>query len=145
MKHQKKTLLAIALVFTVATTVYGMKQYRTSLRTSVATPKIKKYKISQQDQIKIIIKKNIQDIQDCYNQRLDGGLDRGGKLKISWDINEVGLASNFYEERNELNDAELFDCSSLAISQWQFPKGIFFKINYTFKLKQKVRETASNN
>lgn len=99
--------------------------------------------MSQEDQIRSIVKKNIKDIQECYNQRIHDGLDKNGKLKISWDINEIGIASNFNEESNELNDTELFDCSSHAISKWRFPEGIYFKINYTFKLKQKERQTAS--
>lgn len=130
-------------MLTVASTVYGMRVYYNNFETKNGVIRPKKHRMSQEDQIRAVVKRNIKDIEDCYNQRLQDGLARNGKLKISWDINEVGIASHFNEENNELNDTELFDCSSHAISRWRFPEGIYFKINYTFKLKQKDRQTAS--
>lgn len=143
MRNKKKILITTLLMLTIASTVYGMKQYYANFETTGGVIKLKKHKMSQEDQIRNIVKKNVKDIEECYNQRIDDGLDKNGKLKISWDINEVGIASNFNEVDNELNDTELFDCSSHAISQWRFPEGIYFKINYTFKLKQKERQAAS--
>jgi hypothetical protein len=143
---KKKMLLVSALVFAVAGSAYVMKYYYDNYEKRDGKIVHKAPRLSQEDKIRNIIKKNLKDIQDCYNQRLDDGLDKNGKLKISWDINEIGIASNFMESDNELNDTELYDCSSHAISKWRFPEGIYFKINYTFKLKQKEkgdRQTAS--
>lgn len=143
MKHKKKVFLALA-VFAVAGSVYGMKYYHNNFEQRNGKIIHKSPKLTQEDKIRSVIKKNLKDIQDCYNQRLRDGLERNGNLKISWDINEIGIASNFIETDNQLNDTELYDCSSHAISKWRFPEGIYFKINYTFKLKKKEnRETAS--
>lgn len=139
----RKIILIAIMTFVVGSTVYGMKYYRDNFETTKGKLVFKKKHLSQEDLIRNVVKGNLKDIQDCYNQRIDDGLDRNGKLKISWDINEIGIASHFTEENNELNDTELFDCSSHAISKWRFPEGKFFKINYTFKLKQKDRQTAS--
>ncbi|MES2768316.1 MAG: AgmX/PglI C-terminal domain-containing protein [Bdellovibrionota bacterium] len=144
--NKKKIILLSLSVFAVAGSAYGMKYYYDHFEKRGGKIVSKIPKLSQEDKIRNIIKKNLKDIQDCYNQRLEDGLDKNGKLKISWDINEIGIASNFNESDNELNDTELYDCSSHAISKWRFPEGIYFKINYTFKLKQKEkgdRQTAS--
>jgi hypothetical protein len=143
MRNKKKKILLMLVILTVASTVYGMRMYYDNFETQNGVIKPKKKRLSQEDQIREVVKKNIKDIEECYNQRIDDGLQKNGKLKIAWDVNEVGIASHFAEEDNELNDTELFDCSSHAISRWRFPEGIYFKINYTFKLKQKERQTAS--
>jgi hypothetical protein len=145
--NKKKLVLITLTVFIVAGSVYGMKHYyeqnfvKRNGKIILKTPRL-----TQEDKIKRVIKDNLKDIEDCYNQRIRDGLDRNGNLKISWDINEVGIALNFIETDNQLNDTELYDCSSHAISRWRFPEGIYFKINYTFKLKRKDatdRQTAS--
>jgi hypothetical protein len=145
--NKKKMILLFIFAFTVAGSAYGMKYYYEHFENKGGKVIYKHApKLSQQDKIRNIIKKNLKDIQDCYNQRLEDGLEKNGKLKISWEINEIGIASNFIESDNELNDTELYDCSSHAISKWRFPEGIYFKINYTFNLKQKEkgdRQTAS--
>lgn len=144
--NKKKMLLVSTVVFGIAGSAYGMKYYYDHFEKRGGKIVQKTPRLSQEDKIRSIIKRNLKDIQDCYNQRLEDGLDKNGKLKISWDINEIGIASNFMESDNELNDTELYDCSSHAISKWRFPEGIYFKINYTFKLKQKEqgdRQTAS--
>jgi hypothetical protein len=93
--------------------------------------------------IKKLIKENLQDIEDCYNDRLEHGLNKDGDLKISWDINNRGETSHFQEMKNDLDDSELYDCSAEAISQWDFPKGQPFAVHYTFHLKQKTKPDAS--
>lgn len=137
----KKFIAVIAIVVTAGTYVYGMKYFHSEPK--IVIKKQAQTLLSQEDQIKIIIKRNLKDIQKCYEQRLEEGLERNGKLKISWNISENGVPSNFMEENNQLNDTELFDCSSKSISKWKFPNGIPFQINYTFNLKQKERKTAS--
>jgi len=142
--NRKKMLISSLLVFTVAGSAYGMKYYYDHFENQQGKIVRKAPRLSQEQKIRNVIKKNLKDIQECYNQRLEDGLNRNGKLKISWDINEIGITSNFLESDNELNDTELYDCSSHAISKWRFPEGIYFKINYTFNLKQKGdRKTAS--
>ncbi len=143
----KNKFFAFALGATILTgSVYGMKHYYQHFETTPTGQVVAKPKPpSQKDQIREIIKANLGDIQNCYNQRIGEGLDRIGELKIAWDINEIGLSSDFIEVKNELNDTELFDCSSHAISRWKFPEGIYFKINYTFHLKQKERTIASES
>lgn len=146
MRGKKKLILLSTFIFIGAGSVYGMKHYyqHYEKRNGKIVPKAPR--LSQEEKIRSVIKQNLNDIQDCYNQRLQEGLERNGNLKISWDINEVGIASNFVETENDLNDTELYDCSSHAISRWRFPEGIYFKINYKFKLKQKetsARKTAS--
>lgn len=146
MKNKKKLVLLAIAISAVAGSVYGMKHYYENYETRNGKIIHKTPRLTQEDKIRKIIKQNLKDIQDCYNQRLEDGLEKNGNLKISWDINEVGIASNFIEADNQLNDTELYDCSSHAISKWRFPEGIYFKINYTFKLKKKEsgdRQTAS--
>lgn len=147
--NKKKIILITVSIFTVAASAYGMKHYYQTYETVNGKVISKKPRLSQEEKIRKIIKKNLKDIEACYNERLKDGLTRNGKLKISWDINEIGIPSNFYESDNQLNDTELYDCSSHAISKWKFPEGIYFKINYTFNLKQKDsekvdREIATN-
>lgn len=96
-------------------------------------------------EIKLMIKKNLRDIMNCYNERLQHGLGKEGDLKISWEIDGKGAASNFKEMGNDLEDSELYDCSAEAISQWSFPKGQPFFVHYTFHLKQKSRPDSSRD
>lgn len=145
MKSKKRYLVFILSSIVVAGSVYGMKHYYQNFETTpLGTVKPRPKPLSQKDKIRKIIKANLKDIQDCYNLRIGDGLEKVGELKIAWEINEVGLSSDFIEVKNDLNDNELFDCSSHAISRWKFPEGIYFKINYTFHLKQKERTIASD-
>lgn len=96
-------------------------------------------------EIKILIKKNLRDIMDCYNERLHHGLKGEGDLKISWEINGKGEASHFAEMGNDLEDSELYDCSAEAISQWDFPAGRPFFVHYTFHLKQKNQPNSGRD
>lgn len=144
--NKKRVIFFSVLLLTAAGSAYGMKYYYNNYEKRGGKIVHKAPRLSQEDKIRNVIKRNLKDIKDCYNQRIEDGLVRNGKLKISWDINEIGIASNFMESDNELHDTELYDCSSHAISKWRFPEGIYFKINYTFKLKQKEqgdRQTAS--
>jgi hypothetical protein len=93
--------------------------------------------LSPDMKVKSLIKKNLNDIMDCYNERLEHGLEGEGDLQISWEINGRGQAAHFAEIKNELQDSELYDCSAEAISQWKFPVGHAFVVHYTFHLKQK--------
>jgi hypothetical protein len=135
MMRRKLILLTVLVIFAGSATVFGMKYVKLHKRKSA----LSKHKPTQDQLIKAVVKNHMEQIVDCYNQRLQDGLDREGQLKISWDIDEQGTPLNFEEVQNQLRDSELYDCSSEAISQWQFPKGIYFKVNYTFNLRQKKK------
>lgn len=96
-------------------------------------------------QIKLMIKRHLQDIMNCYNGRIEHGLTKEGDLKIAWEIDDQGVAANFQEMGNDLEDSELYDCSAQAISQWDFPVGQPFFVHYTFHLKQKAKPAAERD
>lgn len=100
---------------------------------------------TQDEMIKAIVKSHLPDIMNCYNQRIAEGLDKNGQLKVSWDLDEKGRPSNFEVLTNELGDSELSSCSSQAIAHWGFPKGIPFKVSYTFHLKQKDKRGQASD
>lgn|GEM_PF-2736395 len=108
-----------------------------------SAPKGQVQALTADAKIKRLIKKNLNDIMDCYNERLQHGLNREGDLKIAWEINSQGVPSHFAEMGNDLDDSELYDCSAEAISQWDFPAGQPFFVHYTFHLKQKSKPEAA--
>jgi len=137
MRH-KLILLTVFLVFACGLSVFGMKYARKFWRHHRSA--LTKHKPTQDELIKSVVKSHMNQIVACYNQRIRDGLNKVGNLKIAWDIDEQGNPLNFQEKENQLNDAELYDCSSQAISEWQFPRGIYYKVDYTFHLKQKNKK-----
>lgn len=144
----KQSLWILPVVIVTAGALTGF-HYRSSLQkwwkgpqrpvTAAARAQI----LTADTQIKMLIKRHLQDIMDCYNGRIEHGLEKEGDLKIAWEINNQGEALHFQEMGNDLEDSELYDCSAEAISQWNFPVGQPFFVHYTFHLKQKTKPANS--
>jgi hypothetical protein len=82
---------------------------------------------SQAEAIRILIQKNIGQIQACYNQYIkeksaDGKIkDAKGQLTIEWEINQQGKASNFNEKKTSFDDKHVFSCVAAKMATWDFP------------------------
>jgi hypothetical protein len=118
---------------------HQIKKWWKGSQKPVASAKVHGQVMTADAQIKLMIKRHLQDIMDCYNGRIEHGLNKEGDLKIAWEIDDQGGASHFQEMANDLEDSELYDCSAEAISQWNFPMGQPFFVHYTFHLKQKAK------
>lgn len=81
-----------------------------------------------------VTKDQLKDIEDCYTSRIQNGLSKKGRLKLSWFVNDQGRAENIELVDNELSDEDLYECSIAAISHWSFPENKPFNIQYTFNL-----------
>lgn len=99
---------------------------------------------AEKSQVVSIIKHRLKEIEDCYNQRLEEGLQGEGALQIGWFLDGSGQVSELEEMKNEFDDPDLYDCSAEAISKWEFPKNLVLKVHYTFHLRQKRQPTSKN-
>ncbi|MCB0347347.1 MAG: AgmX/PglI C-terminal domain-containing protein [Bdellovibrionales bacterium] len=136
----------ITCVITVSS--YGMnfiyKYYAQNKKISLVKPEVVPEKVKNKRTIVSIIKNNLQEIEDCYNQSLEQGLEQEGALQIGWYLDGSGLPQEIEEMINELNDPDLYECSEAAIKHWQFPKNIVLKVHYTFHLRQKRQPSSKN-
>jgi hypothetical protein len=67
-------------------------------------------------------------------------LKAGGKLTVTWDIDDTGAAKNFREKAKQLNDRKLFECVTNEMKFWKFPsapKGETATVNYPFVFASK--------
>lgn len=69
---------------------------------------------------RIVVTEHLDQAKDCYVSRVKEGLDKDGKLVISWTINDQGQAVSLKERLNELGDEKLFQCLSEKIENWKF-------------------------
>ena len=89
----------------------------------------------KKESFQMLIQGKLAQVQECYNAQLRQGLRREGKLVIKWAVDALGKSSQFTEEMNELDSAELYDCTTMAIESWAFPKNNPTLIRYTFKMR----------
>lgn len=144
----KRIVFTILVISVLTASSYGMtffyKYYTQSKKLSVH-PKPAIAKINPEKRAVVsIIKTHLSEIEDCYNQRLEEGLNQEGALQIGWFLDGSGDASNLEEMKNELRDSDLFECSAEAISQWKFPKDLVIQVHYTFHLRQKRQPSSKN-
>lgn len=105
-------------------------------------PKIEKKMVVQRETnpetFLMTIQGKLADVQKCYDAQLERGLKKSGQLVIRWNVDKLGKSSQFEEEVNELGSSELYDCTTVAIQSWNFPKNHPIAIRYTFKMKEIV-------
>lgn len=143
MKTKKRMFLFLSIFLAASgSSVYAMKMRWTDKSLAPSTPQAPP--LSEEDRIKQVVRKNLKDIQDCYNNRLKEGFSGEGKLTIAWVIDEYGVPNDMTALKDELQDEDMFRCSAEAIAKWRFPKNAVFQVNYTFNLKERdLRKPAS--
>lgn len=144
----RRIVFGVLISCVLTATSYGMtfiyKYYaQTKQMSTVKTPVISA-KTKNKKAIISIIKTNLQQIEDCYNQRLQEGQLQEGALQIGWYLDGSGQPKNIQEMNNELDDPDMYECSALAIQEWEFPKNVILQVHYTFHLRQK-RQPSSRN
>ena len=86
-----------------------------------------------------VITEHLSEAQDCYEARVKAGLQKTGKLVISWRINSDGTSGNFKSRSNETGDDSLYNCVVEKIKTWKFPLSMKSQIHtylYTFEFKK---------
>jgi hypothetical protein len=143
----RRILFVILALSVLTASSYGMTylyKYYTQTKTLTVVPASKPKDNKQKTAVVSIIKRHLSEIEDCYNQRLEEGLNDEGSLKIGWLLDGSGEASQLEEMQNELGDPDLYECSAEAISQWKFPKDLVIQVHYTFHLRQKRQPSSKN-
>lgn len=96
--------------------------------------------LTDDEAFKMVIKGKLAEVQRCYDRQLRQGLKKSGNLIVKWYVDSNGVSGEFEEEENELGSVELFDCTTTAISSWEFPKNRPIQIRYTFKMRALEKE-----
>lgn len=89
----------------------------------------------KKESFQMLIQGKLAQVQECYNAQLRQGLRKEGRLVVKWAVDAQGRSSQFSEEVNELESTELYDCTTMAIESWAFPKNHPTFIRYTFKMR----------
>jgi hypothetical protein len=88
--------------------------------------------------IERIIKRNMGDINYCYERRLNARPNLSGVFEAEFMIGANGSVQRSGSGRNTLGDDRLDSCINSSIKTWKFPKpvgGTVVKVNYPFILK----------
>lgn len=88
--------------------------------------------------IERIIRRNLGDINYCYERRLNARPNLSGVFEAQFSIGANGRVQNVKAARNSLADGILDQCIRNSIKNWQFPKpvgGTVVNVNYPFILK----------
>ncbi len=93
------------------------------------------------DAPRVVVTEHLNEAKDCYVARVKEGLDKDGKLVVSWTINEQGQAINLKSRLNELGDEKLYLCLAEKIKAWKFTPAEKSKIQdflfpFIFKRKE---------
>lgn len=143
-----RILFGVLISCVLAGSSYGMtfiyKYYAQTKKIAVIKKPATNDKARNKQAVISIIKTNLQQIEDCYNQRLQEGQLQEGALKIGWYLDGSGQSKDIEEMINELDDPEMYECSALAIQEWEFPKNVVIQIHYTFHLRQKRQPSSKN-
>lgn len=93
--------------------------------------------------VKNMIRKNMREIQICYNQFIEKNPSKSdGKVHVDWIIKPNGSVKKVSIIENELNDESLTSCISDKILSWEFPSPPFENEYYAeFKYVFKKSET----
>ncbi len=88
--------------------------------------------------IERVIRRNLGDINYCYERRLNARPNLSGVFEAEFYIGANGRVKSSGSSRNTLSDARLNNCINSSIKTWKFPKpvgGTVVKVNYPFILK----------
>ena len=90
------------------------------------------------DSVRAVVRAEIGDIRECYNQGLTSRPDLAGRVLVDFVIVADGAVSSArVGEGTTLGDAEVEACIAAAISSWTFPaprEGSTVKVSYPFVL-----------
>lgn len=95
--------------------------------------------------IKNTIRKNMREIQICYNKFIEKNPSKSdGKVHVDWIIKPNGSVKKVGIIENELGDESLASCMTEKIGGWEFPSPPFENEYYTdFKYVFKKSENSS--
>lgn len=88
--------------------------------------------------IERIIRRNLGDINYCYERRLNARPNLAGVFEAEFFIGANGNVQRSSSSRNTLGDGRLESCINNSIKTWKFPRpvgGTVVKVNYPFILK----------
>lgn len=88
--------------------------------------------------IERVIRRNLGDINYCYERRLNARPNLSGIFEAKFSIGANGKVMSVTSARNSLADNTLDSCIRGSIKTWQFPKpvgGTIVNVNYPFILK----------
>lgn len=88
--------------------------------------------------IERVIRRNLGDINYCYERRLNARPNLSGVFEAQFAIGANGRVQSVRAARSSLSDGILDQCIQNSIKTWQFPKpvgGTVVNVNYPFILK----------
>ncbi len=89
-------------------------------------------------EIERVVRRNMGDINYCYERRLNARPNLSGIFEAEFSIGANGSVQRSGSSRNTLGDNRLDSCINDSIRTWKFPKpigGTVVKVNYPFILK----------
>lgn len=143
-QHLQWGLIALGMMIVGISVGFFAKDAIQKIIAEKTPPKAEKKQASQneprEESFLMTIQGKLAEVQKCYDTQLERGLKTSGHLVIRWSVDKLGKSSQFQEELNELGSAELYDCTTMAIQSWKFPKNHPLAIRYTFKMKTIEKE-----
>jgi len=88
--------------------------------------------------IERVIRRNLGDINYCYERRLNARPNLSGIFEAEFFIGANGRVQRSKSRRSTLADSRLNNCINKSIKTWRFPRpvgGTVVKVNYPFILK----------
>lgn len=72
--------------------------------------------------IRRVIRENIKQFENCYNQALRRNSDAYGKIEVQWHIEDRGRATNSIVKTNTMGDKQMGECIARVIRGLTFPE-----------------------
>lgn len=86
--------------------------------------------------VKGVVEKYFGQLTYCYETRLKGNPDLGGRVEVEWNVTG-GRVTSAYVFANTTGDQELGECIVNKIERWRFPNGVEGQILYPFIFKRR--------
>ncbi len=71
--------------------------------------------------IRRVIRRHVNEVQYCYEQRLQAKPDLGGRITVQFTIGTAGSVTTSVVESSTLADARAESCVVQAVRRWEFP------------------------
>ncbi|NBQ54491.1 MAG: TonB family protein [Proteobacteria bacterium] len=73
------------------------------------------------EEILQIVRANLNQIVNCYDQLLQRSPSAAGKLAVDWSINAQGGVSSVSIAESSISDSQMKGCVTSSIKLWKFP------------------------
>lgn len=95
---------------------------------------------AENEKVRLKIKENLSIFMDCYNEGLKADSKLGGKVVLSWDVDETGSVKNAETKKSTLSHVAVESCLVGKLKGLSFPPaptGKVINISYPFVFSPK--------